>query len=202
MDKKRHPLQENTWFEETDLATWKGFFEQHLKAVFPNGALFDYRAVRSPEAQARINELGKPFLQLWQKFFFIGHGDECIGWAILRQTAPETVYMENTGLLPAWQGQGIYSAFLRHLLVFLRAEGFERVTSCHAATNNAILVPKLRQGFVISGMEISDRFGGIVHLVHHFSEDRQRVLAFRAGEKRLPRRLAPYIDMWEEEESE
>jgi hypothetical protein len=45
-----------------------------------------------------------------------------------------------------------------------------------------VLVPKLRAGFVITGLELSERFGTLVHLSYFFNALRRRVLDVRSGE--------------------
>lgn len=37
--------------------------------------------------------------------------------------------------------------------------GFQVIYSRHVTTNSAIIIPKLKAGFVISAMELSDKFG-------------------------------------------
>ncbi|WP_235693052.1 GNAT family N-acetyltransferase [Deinococcus aquaedulcis] len=79
-------------------------------------------------------------------------GDELIGWHHAHARDERTVYMADTGILPAHQGQGLYTRLLPHLLAAFRAAGFTLVQSHHRATNNAVLVPKLRAGFFLQGL--------------------------------------------------
>ena len=89
--------------------------------------------------------------------------------------------MINTGILPPHQGKGIYSALLPLLLEGLRQEGFQIVYSRHIASNNQVLVPKFKAGFVITGFEISDAFGLLVHLSYYFNPLRRKIMDVRTG---------------------
>jgi hypothetical protein len=45
-----------------------------------------------------------------------------------------------------------------------------------------VIVPKLKAGFVISGFEVSDIFGILIHLTYYFNEIRRKVIDFRVGQ--------------------
>jgi GNAT superfamily N-acetyltransferase len=86
-------------------------------------------------------------------------GDELVGWSHAEQRDERTVDMADTGLLPEHQGRGLYTRLLPTLLGTFRAAGYALVTSRHRATNNAVLVPKLRAGFFIQGLNLYE--GGL-----------------------------------------
>ena len=87
------------------------------------------------------------------------HGAELIGWYHAHARDERTVYMADTGLLPEHQGRGAYSRLLPHLLAAFRAAGFTLVKSHHRATNNAVIIPKLRAGFHLQGLNAYE--GGV-----------------------------------------
>ena len=68
------------------------------------------------------------------------------------------------------------------LLERVEKMGFQVVLSRHTTTNNSIIIPKLKAGFVITALEVSDRFGTLVHLSYYFNEKRRKVMLFRAGD--------------------
>lgn len=72
--------------------------------------------------------------------------------------------MTNTGILEEHRRRGLYTALLPVVLNQLRQKGFQIVFSRHTLTNNAVIIPKLKAGFVISGFEVDDRFGTLVQL--------------------------------------
>lgn len=97
--------------------------------------------------------------------WLIGHGGQVAGWQYSRQWDARTAYMVNTALLPAHRGQGAYSRLLPVILEALRAEGYALVRSHHHATNNAVIVPKLRAGFRLQGLEVDEH--GVMAVLHH-----------------------------------
>jgi hypothetical protein len=64
----------------------------------------------------------------------------------------------------------------------VKAQGFQIVLSRHTTTNNSVIIPKLKAGFVITALEVSDRFGTLVHLSYFFNETRKRIMEFRSGD--------------------
>jgi GNAT superfamily N-acetyltransferase len=92
--------------------------------------------------------------------------------------------MGNTGILKAHQGRGIYTSLLPHIIQILRQKGFQLISSKHHASNNRVLIPKLKAGFQITGMEIDDRYGIFVVLSYYLSERRLQFYHFRTGFQR------------------
>ena len=80
---------------------------------------------------------------------------------------------------PAWRGRGLYRALLPRVVAAARDAGFREVVSRHRADNNPILVPKLRAGFVISGFDVSPRWGLLVHLRRYLVEELALMHAYR-----------------------
>jgi GNAT superfamily N-acetyltransferase len=170
-------------------------FQAHRAEIFPGTFDFNVREALSAEeraASARLRErLGAPYtLNLG-----IYRGDELAGWSFGWQESAEKYYMTNTGIFPQHQGKGIYSALLPRILDILRGEGFQIVTSRHTATNNRVLVPKLKAGFIISGFEISDVFGLLVHLSYFFNPVRRKVMDVRAGQARPDEDVRRYLSL-------
>lgn len=73
-------------------------------------------------------------------------------------------------------------AFIPIILVQLKNDGFQVVVSRHNLTNNAVIIPKLKAGFVISGFEVDDRFGTLVKLSYFFNPLRRKLLDVRVGQ--------------------
>lgn len=104
------------------------------------------------------------------------------GWTWGLQESAEAFYMVNSAVLPRYRGRGLYSALLQSLLKQVTELGFQRVYSRHKATNNGIIVPKLKAGFIITALELSDRFGTLVHLTHFPNPVRLKMSGYRAGQ--------------------
>nr|WP_246580770.1 GNAT family N-acetyltransferase [Deinococcus aestuarii] len=112
--------------------------------------------------------------------WLIARGGEVVGWHSARGWDERTLYMSNTALLPGHRGRGLYTRLLAHLLTTFRDEGYTVVRSHHHATNNAVLVPKLRAGFVIAGLEVNHH-GVMAVLVHSFDPVYREYLDARSG---------------------
>ncbi|HYF01961.1 MAG TPA: GNAT family N-acetyltransferase [Patescibacteria group bacterium] len=120
---------------------------------------------------------------------------ELIGWSYGWQESAEKYYMCNTAILKEHRRKGIYTALLPEVLKILKDKGFQIAYSRHAATNNDIIIPKLKAGFVISGMEISDKFGTLVHLSYFFNNIRRRMIDFRSGQSTLDEDLRKFLKL-------
>lgn len=99
-------------------------------------------------------------------------GATAVGWSAGRMTGASEFMMDVTGLHPDYQGKGIYTAFLRLYLPYLRDIGYERVVSFHSPTNRGVLIAKLKAGFIIGGTEFREHAGATVKLVNYLHADR------------------------------
>lgn len=108
-----------------------------------------------------------------EQFVFYNADDEPIGWSIGEQRETDTFFMAWTGILPAYQSQGIYSSFLRHLLKYLKSVGYRRVNSNHMVNNRPVLIAKLKAGFVASGMSLDERWGAVLWLTYYIDKENE-----------------------------
>ena len=120
-------------------------------------------------AQSRLSQLQQ---QGHQEAIVFYDADRPIGWSAGRMENANEFLMDVTGLLPAYQSKGIYSAFLRLYLPYLRDLGYERVLSYHSPSNRAVLIAKLKAGFVIRATVFRENAGASVQLVYFLHEDR------------------------------
>lgn len=108
---------------------------------------------------------------------FYNEQNQPIGWSTGNMIEESTFFMSYSGVLPEYQRQGIYTAFLKHLLTYLHELGYERVTSNHMANNRPVLIAKLKAGFYITGLTLDERYGAQATLTYFFYEDRRRGFA-------------------------
>jgi GNAT superfamily N-acetyltransferase len=152
--------------------------EWQPKIFSSHGSIFPQFTDAEREATKRLRaHMGAP-LQLG---FGIFHGDTFVGWHVGNQRTGLEFYMRNSAVLPEHRGRGLYAALLRTVKEYLLELGFQEISSRHNATNNAVIVPKLKQGFVITALEASDVFGTLVHLTYFASARRRATLDFRVG---------------------
>ena len=158
-------------------------FNKHVNEVFIPGS-FDSTAINEG-LKSRANNLA-PLRSRYKKLYseyilFFNELDLPVGWMFGETHYENTFYMRNTGFLKNYQNKGIYSAFLKEFLKYLKSIGFEKVTSHHLGTNKAALIPKLKIGFDICGLELHELFGPNVKLVYMFHDDRKSVYHQKYG---------------------
>ena len=81
--------------------------------------------------------------------------------------------LDTFGLLVEQRGKGIYRAFMRQMLAYLKDAGYERVTVCTHPNNRAMLIANLKLGFSIGGMELNASTGVLVKLIYQLHADRR-----------------------------
>lgn len=162
-------------------AQYDEFRKLHEPVIFPNR--FDIHiqeALSQPERDAvlRLAEnLGSPYeLRLG-----IFHNTEMIGWNYGIQVNADTFRMATTGIVAEHQRKGVYSQLLKVLAAHLREKGFQTIFSRHYATDNQVIVPKLKFGFLVSGFELTEEYGLLLRLSYFFNEARRKVLHVRSG---------------------
>jgi hypothetical protein len=157
-------------------------FEKHGNEIFDDSQIFRIRPTWTPEDHEKINKLranmGKPFeLRLG-----VFHNSDFVGWHYGRQDSPIQFYMQNSAILPAHRRKGLYNALMKRVLEITTEMGFQDIWSRHNATNNDVIIPKLKQGFTITAMEVTDIFGTLVHLHYFPKEIRRKVMDYRVGQ--------------------
>lgn len=110
------------------------------------------------------------------------NGDEFIGWCWGYQESAMKFYMCNSAIFPEHRRKGLYTRLLNEMISRTKALGFQEVFSRHAATNNSIIIPKLKAGFKITTLEVSDLFGVCVHLNYYLNPLRTKILDYRVGQ--------------------
>jgi len=76
---------------------------------------------------------------------------------------------------------GVYTRLLTELHRAVRECGGTAVTSQHVATNQAVLIAKLKLGYVIAGTEYVEAMGLLVRLVLHLEASRAALFRERTG---------------------
>jgi len=112
-----------------------------------------------------------------------------VGFSVGWQQGEGRFYMASSAVDPAFQRRGVYNALLARVISEARARGFAEVWSRHLPDNAPILIAKLKQGFVIAGVEMTASYGMLVSLALPLNEARAHALAFRMGSRRMPRSL-------------
>jgi hypothetical protein len=176
------PLLNGYSFQLVEKPIFQPFFDQHYSSIFKRGNRTAIQNMLSEAERAARNELKGARANLYQLHLLIYFQSTPVGWSYGEQVSEEDFLMRNTALLPEHQRKGVYSALLPKLLPVVAAAGFQVVRSRHVATNNNVLIPKLKAGFVITGTELNERWGVLVNLSYYFNKSRERLLREMSGE--------------------
>lgn len=114
--------------------------------------------------------------------------DLLIAWTFARPEGTSHVYMINSGVAPAERRTGVYTELVRLIIEHARSRGYVAILSRHAASNNAVIVAKLKLGFFVSGFEYSEVYGPLVRLTYLLGELRRTLYRTRASPIRRAKR--------------
>jgi GNAT superfamily N-acetyltransferase len=145
-----------------------------MNAIFPPYS--DLGAYSLPDVRAeKLKPLSRAFDQAHhERFLFRAADGTAVGYSYGDMRDRETFFMTSSGVLPAYQRRGLYTAFTKRLLAYLYALGYERVVSNHQPNNRAVIIAKLKLGFNITAVNLDERWGAQAELTYLFHEDRRR----------------------------
>lgn len=122
-------------------------------------------------------------------------GERLIGWSYGEQDGFDNFFMQSSGVVESHRRRGIYTQLLRRVIEEVEPYGFARICSLHVCTNNAILIPKLKAGFVVTGMKLHPKFGVMLELSYNFDKKLDAAYRFRSGE-RIADPIADDVSDW------
>lgn len=190
-----HELPEGYAITPLPADDFRPLFRAHRHKVFDGGIVF-HAAAAIPEAERRlIDDRAGHYAARFTVNLALYHSKELVGWSWGIEETPEKLYMVNSFVDPAHRRKGLYTALMGEVLTLAQAAGFQVIYSRHAATNNAVIIPKLKAGFLVSGFELSDTFGLLLHLSYFADPLRRRVMAFRSGDLRPDETMRPYLTL-------
>jgi GNAT superfamily N-acetyltransferase len=105
--------------------------------------------------------------------------EQLVGWSFGWFERPDSFYMANSGVLPSHRRLGVYSQLVGAIVEHAQSHGAGRVHSRHSVLNTAVIIAKLKLGFIISGTNFSEHSGLLVQLVRHTSTARADVFHHR-----------------------
>ncbi len=177
-------MSDDVIIRELTPAEFGPLIREHARAVFAHDHSYridDALSETETEQMASLAaRMGKPFRLYLGAFDPAGN---ILGWTWGEQQSKTTFYMVNSAVLAPHRRRGIYTALMRRCIDTVRARGFQLIYSRHNATNNAVIIPKLKAGFVIAKLEVDDRFGVLVHLHLYTNPTRRKVMDYRTGQE-------------------
>ena len=167
---------------ELSAEEFEPLFKTHHSTVFEENYHLSFGYAYSDEEVEALELLRERLSDAYALRLGVFQQDTFVGWHFGAQATPSNFYMTNTGILKEHRRKGIYTALLSLVLERVKAEGFQMVSSRHNMTNNAVIIPKLKAGFVISGFEVNDMYGSLVQLLYLFNPTRRKMLDVRVGQ--------------------
>lgn len=171
-----YEIRSMTWAEFSPL------YNQHAKGIFADSQIFRYHQFLSEDEKTKFAELGQNYKGAYELNLALFYKNKFAGWCSGDQHSAEAFYMRNSAILPEHRRKGLYTALLTETLRVLTEKGFQKIYSRHNATNNPVIIPKLKAGFVISTLEVSDMFGTLVHLTYLTNPLRRKMMIYRTGD--------------------
>jgi ribosomal protein S18 acetylase RimI-like enzyme len=144
-------------------------FEKYRPILFADNAEINISVLYSESENEKSKQLHKLCSNENKIFLYLTawHENKLAGWSYGLQINSEEFYMCNSAVMPEYRRQKLYTEWMNLVVEKAFAEGFKEINSRHIADNNAVLIPKLKAGFVIKGFEINPRFGLLVNLVRY-----------------------------------
>lgn len=155
--------------------------------VVPESAWLSEAEVRASHELGRV--LGKVFALRIGAY----QGDRLVGWSHGFQDGSDSFLMSSSAVLPAYRRRGLYTKLVGAVLERTRAVGFQIIHSKHGLNNNPVLIAKLKIGFTIAGLEISDLHGALVHLRYLLNERPAAIAEMQVGASRLDHEIAAML---------
>jgi RimJ/RimL family protein N-acetyltransferase len=157
------------------------FFKETRAMLFVSNFDFDIYSVISDEEKLMLKDNCKMYKDVKEYYLVAKDGDKIIGWSFGMQKSDSEFYMINSAVFPEYRRKGIYTEMLKLAVDIIKEMGFQFIYSRHKLTNNDVIIPKLKYGFNIVGMEVNDAFGNLVVLGYYTNPKRRELLKIRAG---------------------
>lgn len=151
-----------------------------------NYPILRWRNHLSQEEEQSVRDLNKKIETRERIDLAIFRGDEILGWSYGWQGGMESAsyYMANSCILPEYRRRGLYTLLLKKVIELSQERGFHTLTSRHVASNNPVMITKLKAGFRISGIELSEIHGNLIHLTYFNNKLREESFEVRSGFKK------------------
>ncbi len=162
------------------------FVEPHLEKVFvENELILRPLEICQDKSIEKIKRIRRQFKTVHEKYFLLRDDkNNLIGWSWGHQANHDSFYMVNSAILEKHRRKGYYTKILKQVIQNVINDGFDKIYSRHNIDNNSVIIPKLKCGFKISSLELSEYFGTLVHLTYFNTEVQNKVYSFRAGSLR------------------
>ena len=104
-----------------------------------------------------------------------------VGWHFGYSLKPEVFHMQSSFIAKDHRNKGLYSKTLDLVISKVKKEGFQIISSYHQPNNPAVLIPKLKKGFIITGSSINEFSSFMVEMKLYLDPARKKVLEKTVG---------------------
>jgi len=159
------------------------YLEQHKKYLAQDFSILSWKEDLSEKRKAQMESLKSRISdKFWVRLALI-YKNEMIGWCYGWQDSIHhgDFYIAGSVVVPEHRRKGLYTEMLKRMISIAKDEGFSAIRSRHICTNNAVIIAKLKAGFIINGFEQDETMGTLVRMIFHNDELRRKATLFRAG---------------------
>ena len=198
----RKKLSNDYEIREIDTESFDKLWNEHRNRFFDDvQPMFRPKEILSAKEQDQANALREKMGNPFRLNLGLYCGEEFVGWSFGFQESSEACYMCNSVVFPEHRRKGLYTALMHTTLEIVTQMGFQRIYSRHAATNNAVIIPKLKVGFHLTSFELTDLMGVLVHLTYFPKNIRTKMLDYRAGMIKPDEEIRKLLGIWPQAES-
>ena len=177
-----------------ETSEFRPLWRQGIQDVFDTTTVWvDIEGALSEAEKAAQKDLHALLSGRYELNLGLFYGGKLIGWSRGYQTSMSEFFMVNSAVYESHRRKGLYSFLLSEIIRRVSEKGFQTIRSSHASTNNAVIIPKLKRGFVIMGLEVHEEYGVLARLVYHFNPMRREAMDFHSGLKRPSKDLKTLI---------
>jgi len=177
-------LQNGYYLKEMTPKEFFPLFGKHYQSLFGNDHTFFADKYYSESENNKMEKLKERMGNLFALHIgLFSKNNEFVGFTFGFQESEEVFYMACSAVLPEYRRSGLYTELVKFVIKRTSDEGFQKIYGTHCATNNAVIIPKLKLGFIFSKLELSDTFGTIIHLQYFTNPLRRKVMDYRSGQR-------------------
>lgn len=123
-------------------------------------------------------------------YFVVRKGDLIVARSFSNQISLDTIMMCMSYVKKDYRKKGLYKLLMKETITRAKEIGYLKVMSYHNTTNNEIIIPKLKEGFVFTGIKINAGYGVLAELTLFFNQDEKDAVDFRTGYRRPSNRVS------------
>lgn len=119
---------------------FRPLYQKYTQEFFDEATqVFRFRNTLTESEADKIRDLSQKMGDPFSLRLGLFRNEKFVGWHFGRQEDSMTFYMQNSGILPEYRRQGLYTELTKKVLEITQDMGFQRVYSRHNATTPQIM---------------------------------------------------------------